>query len=351
MAQPFNDRNFTLFGEPVPVAEQLGSFLSFGFFSASANGTLVYRTGSEALNSQLTWFDRRGQAGGRVAEPAIYASVTLSPDSSRAAVTRFVPPAAARDIWLIDFAKDTSFRFTLGPHANVEPIWSPDGRTIVFASDRQSDLNHEDIFDLYEKPANGSADEELLLKSIHIKVPLDVSRDGRHLLYRTQDPKTKGDLWMLPFDDVRRPVPVQATPFNEGRGTTLSSDGRWVAYESDKSGHFEVYVREFLPTSAGREWIVSKGGGRMPRSRRDGRELFYVTPDRILMSVDIATSGSGLHAGTPRSLFKLPFGYNQEATPWDVSADGNRFLIAVPLEENSRTPFTVVLNWPAGVPK
>ena len=168
--------------------------------------------------------------------------------------------------------------------------------------------------------------------------------DGRFLLYGDVDPKTKVDLWVLPMDGAsgeRKPIPFLRTEFNEQRAK-FSPDDRWVAYQSDESGKFEIYVRPFPAVEGGGEkWMVSHGGGTDPRWRGDGKELFYLAPDGNVMAVPVATSGAGFQPGTPAVLFKGP----PSPPGWDVSADGKRFLFPVPAGDTVLAPITVILNW------
>jgi Tol biopolymer transport system component len=350
MSQPFDAHRLELVGEPVTVAEQVGFFLDFGFFSASTNGVLVYRTGGSGGTSQLTWFDRQGKALGTVGEPGYTTALFLSPDGTRAAVSRRDSPLADAALWLLDLSRGTSTRFTFGPSSASVGMWSPDSSRIIFNS------NPSVVFDLYEKPASGVKDEELLLKSSESKSPTSWSRDGRFLLYETPDPKTgKSGLWVLPLDGDKKPFPFLRTEFNNYAGQ-FSPDGHWAAYVSDESGRNEIYVRTFSPGSseaaadAGGKWLISANGGSQPRWRGDGKELYYLAPDDKLMAVEIATSPV-FRAGVPKALFQtLPHAEVITAYEWDVTPDGKRLAYLVPTKQGA-APFTVVLNWQAGLKK
>jgi serine/threonine protein kinase len=343
LAQRFNERRSELEGEPVVVADQVGSLINGGFFSGSSSGVLVYRRGSATFrNLRLTWMDLQGKPAGTVWEPAPYASPALAPDGRRAAVSRLKSQGAGRDLWLIDFTRGAGARFTFeGNTGAVNPVWSSDGSHIVFTSNRNG------VNDLYLKASNNARNEEILLKSGQNKIPTSWSRDGRFLLYTLIDAKTKNDIWVVPIPSGtqkdQKPVPFLATEFNEREGQ-FSPDGRWVAYVSDESGRDEVYVREFSSASDRGKWLVSNGGGVNPRWRPDGRALLYSAPDGGVLTVDLGNSAI-LQPGSPRLLFKLPLG----SGAWDLSPDGKRFLVPIPAEESSRTPFTVVLNWRAGL--
>jgi eukaryotic-like serine/threonine-protein kinase len=346
MVQPFDDRRLELAGEPVAVAEQLDTFLTFAVFSVSANGVLIYRSGAGQDLSQLTWLDWHGKRLGAVGEPNFYKSVALSPDGTRAAVTRF-----DGDIWLVNLARGVSTRFTFGPGSSNNPVWSPDGTRIVFASDRDGGA-----FNLYQKFASGAKDEQLLLKTTANKAPTSWSRDGRFLLYNAQNPKTGNDVWVLPLDaDGRKagePKPFLRTESQEPHASfdaSFSPDSRWVAYGSDESGHNEIYVRAFTPSSVGGfsdggRWMVSRGAGDTGSYWVDGgRKLVYLASDFILTAVDI-TANPSFQPGEPRGLFQHP------ATAAYFAGDG-RMLVALPVGPSVPAPLTVVLNWQAALKK
>ena len=340
MAQPFDVHRLEPSGEAVPVAEQVGSYLDYGFFSASDNGVLVYTSGARQTY-QLTWLDRQGKLLGAVAEPGVYTSMALSPDGRVVAVSRTNPENTPNwDVWLLDIGRETSTRLTYEQVRATFPVWSADGSGIIFASVRGGEVN------LYLKLASGAGDERLLLKSPDgAKSATSWSRDGRFLLYTVDNPETKSDLWVLPLQGDRKPIPFLRTEFNESSGQ-FSPDGHWVGYTSDESGRDEIYVRDFSSgaaqgswDAAGR-WLISKGGGTDPRWRADGKELFYVASDGKLMSVDISAKPL-FEAGAPRPLFQLP----PDFIGGDVTADGKRFLVGVPVGQTASVPFTVVLNW------
>jgi dipeptidyl aminopeptidase/acylaminoacyl peptidase len=351
MAQAFDAAKLKLVGEPVPVAEQVGTVAGTGFFSVSASGAvLAYRTGGAANNRQLTWFDREGKVLGTAGEPGRHGAVSLSPDGARAAIPRFTTDSGLGDIWLHDFARGgVSTRFTFDGRANASavskgPVWSPDGSRIVFSASRGA------AGDLYEKPSNGAGDESPILRSAEAKEPNDLSRDGRFLLYAEQNPKTNYDLMVLPLEGDRKPVPLAHTPSIEAQGS-FSPDVRWFAYASNEAGRAEVYVQPFNPPgsksspTAGK-WQVSRDGGSKPKWRADGKEIFFRALNGSPMAVDVTTS-STFQYGIPKQLFALPVNVGD----WDVTADGKRFLVAMPLQaqQNANTPITVVLNWEAGL--
>ena len=342
MAQPFDARRLALAGDPVPVAERVGSFRDGGFFSASANDRLIYRTAD--TDFQLAWFDRQGTLSGRVSEPGGFRGAALSPDGTRAVASRTNPQDAAKaDLWLFDLSRGSgATRLTLGAGIAEFPVWSPDGKRIVFTFNNSV---------LRQKLASGEGDEKELLRgnSVDLLRPTGWSPDGRFLLYTGGYSNTRSfDLLVLPSNDPK-PVPFMQTGFNEEQGR-FSPNGRWVAYVSNQSGVTEVYVREFATdfssgsASTGGSVLVSRGGGTAPRWRGDGRELFYLAPNGKMMAVDVM-AGQEFHVGTPTPLFQTPPG----AIVGDVTADGKRFLLVTPVGPSASVPFTVVLNWTAGV--
>jgi serine/threonine protein kinase/Tol biopolymer transport system component len=348
MAQPFDARRLEFSGESVALAQHVETFVDGGLFSASANGVLAYRTGGGGEASQLSWFDRGGKVLGRVGEQGTYLALTLSPDGTRAAVTRLYSPGLTVALWLLDLSRDTNTLFTFGPSNATLGVWSPDSSRIIFGSNRNG------VDDLYQKLASGVKGEQLLLKSSENKYPTSWSRDGRFLLYQASDPKTtKYGLWVLPFNGDKQPFPFQRTEFNY-YGGQFSPDGRWVAYFSDESGRDEIYVRTFSSSTAavsdtGDKWLISTAGGIEPRWRGDGKELYYLAPDGKLMAVEIATNPV-FRAGQPKALFQAPVSVSTFQHWWDLTPDGKRFLFPAPAEQGG-APFTVVLNWQAGLKK
>jgi dipeptidyl aminopeptidase/acylaminoacyl peptidase len=262
---------------------------------------------------------------------------SISPDGRRLALHRTVN--GNQDIYLLDIAGGVLSRFTFDPSSDASPIWSPDGSRIVFGSNRTG------VYDFYEKSVNGAGNEKLLLATQETKVQSDWSPDGRILLYRSLDSKMGYDLWALPFDGDRKPFPVVQTKFDERDGQ-FSPDGKWIAYQSNDTGQFEIYIQSF--PGPGGKFQISSGGGAQVRWCRDGKELFYIALDGRLMAVPIQlTSGVQSVAGTPVPLFITHIGGAIQRTDrqqYIVSPDCRQFLMNTVVEE-SAPPITLILNW------
>jgi eukaryotic-like serine/threonine-protein kinase len=343
MAQPFDTTRLALAGNPVPIAERVGSFRDGGFFSASSNDVVVYRI--DNTDFQLAWFDRQG-ASRQAWEPGAFRSAALSPDGARAVVSRTNPQDGSKaDLWLLDLPRrGGATRLTFDAGLVEFPLWYRDGKRIMFTVNNSS---------LQQKLASGEEDAKEVARSISAGLirAADWSPDGRFLLYVINEAlATLSDLWVLPSDG-RKPSPFAQSRFTEQDGR-FSPDGRWVAYTSDQSGAMDVYVRAFSPdfsggsAGIGGSVLVSRGGGTAPRWRGEGRELFYLAPDGKMMAVEV-TTGPEFKGGTPAPLFQTPSG----TIVGDVTTDGKRFLLVTPVGPSAAAPFTVVLNWTAGLKK
>ena len=307
-------------------AEYVGESSIDAGFTVSDAGVLVHRAGGSS-QGQLTWFDRRGQAIGTIAGAADYQQLAISRDGRRIAASLRNPRDTSSNIWIIDRDRDVPSRLTLGASEDSSPLWLPDGR-IAFLSVRAGTRG------VYATDADGGGKEHVLLKSTPHTNLEDVSPDGRLLLYSTRT-SAGSDVWLLTLGGDDKPQALLQTEFNESQGR-LSPDGRWIAYVSDESGRDEVYVRAF-PQADGR-WQLSLSGGRLPRWRGDGRELFYLSPEGAIVAVDVA-AGQEFRMGAPRMLFML-----RHADHYDVGPDGQQFLAAIPTIDR-RNGLQVVVNW------
>ena len=350
MAQPFDAKHFSVSGEPVRVADGLAvnQAISLADFAVSNTGVLAYRTGTAGAQSRLTWYDRAGKPLGPVGTPAEYRGIALSPDGKRIAVHQHQQPAGG-DIWVLDQDRGTFTRLTFNASHNFVPTWSRDGGMIAFASDRDGG-----IFNIYQKSSSGAGDDELVLKTPNAKFPEDWAPDGQSMLYAEVNPGKQVDAMVLPLSGERKPRPFVNTEFVEGL-SNFSPDGRWIAYSSNESGRFEVYVQPY-PQRTGK-WQISTQGGSYARWARSGKELFYLTDEGAVMGADVRADGQAFSAGTPRMLFKTNAMFGDHAAggfelPYDVTADGQRFILNERLTPaNQGAPLTVVLNWTAGLKK
>jgi serine/threonine protein kinase/Tol biopolymer transport system component len=356
LAQPFDATARKTTGEPRPVADNVFNFdrqiFGIPFFSISTQGTLVYRRGTLADNlaRQLAWVGRDGNTQKTLAELGRYNQVKLSPDSTKVVTSRTVLETGANaDLWVTDLATETSTKLTFGGGANIQPVWSPDGRFVAWVGRRGDDGV------LFRKPADGSGGEEVLYRYVKNTGNIGMSdwTPGQMLVY-----SRGGDVFALPVGSNsapnREPIAVVQSPANEF-GASVSPDGRWIAYVSNESGRQEVYVQPFVvdPKSAADaasrpKWLVSRGSVGMVRWRADSRELMFLGADGSVMSVDV-TGTPVFKASAPRALFQLPRSFTaQLGTPGalaDTAPDLQRLIIAVPSEAGRRQSLSVVLNW------
>ena len=333
LAQRFDPKTLSLSGDAAPIAENVQDDPGFfnAVFSVSQQGTLAYQEAGGTIGlSEVAWIDRSGKKIGTLGDPADYYDPRISPDGRRVAVVIGDPG----DIWIYDVARPARTRLTFAPGSDNAPTWSPDGRRVAFSSQRSGSG------DLYVRAASGTGADELLSSSKVVKVANSWFPDGRYLVYTAfpDAPGSKADLWLLSVAD-RKASPLVRTEFDEVAGA-FSSDGRWLAYASNESGRFEIYVKTF--PELGGNWQVSTAGGIEPRWRRDGKELFYLTTDGKVMAVEVHTDAA-FEVSTPQALFVTPF-KNASGWRYDVTPDGQRFLVNRPVDEES-SPITLVQNW------
>jgi Tol biopolymer transport system component len=356
LAQPFDVGSRELRGAPAPIVEQvaIGEVLRPAV-SASPDGVVIYRTGVAAPLRQFVWFDRTGVALERIGTPEVnQTNPDLSPDGTRLAFQRAV--AGNTDIWLLPLSRGAVSRFTIEESIESIPAWSPDGSRLAFSSNRSVSAGSPQeptriqpgTSNLWVMSADGSRPAELLVTSPGAKWVSDWSPDGRSILYCHLDQQTgTHDTWVTGADGSA-PVQVLASRADE-RDAQFSPDGRWIAFQSDESGRYEIYIQRY-PGPGGKERI-STAGGTQVRWRKDGRELFYVTPDNELAAVRLTLpSGAGApQIVAPQILFAtqmVPGGVGIARQQYVVAPDGQRFLV------NTREvtgvpapPITLLLNW------
>ena len=335
-------------GEPQVVADSVeySPSIIMAAFSVGANGSLVYSTGTGTSLSQLTWLDRSGKELGHVGEPGTVSNPILSPDNQRVAVDIADLKANNVDIWLEAAEGNSSTRFTFGSSEDVNGVWSRDGKTIAYRSVGE-------LAQLRAKAASGLERERTVLS-------IDISQDILANSWTLDDQQILCTAWLANSTSGRATglflVPArggQLTPFIETRGSDrtgqISPDGKWVAYASTESGDWEIYATTF-PGGVGK-WQVSRGGGTEPRWRGDGKELYYIGQSGMLMAATVSTDG-GFSSGTPLPLFPLrgrPHVSSTDQYTYDVTKDGQRFLVNRFVKADHPTPLTIVLNATAGV--
>ncbi len=340
VAQPFDAKAMKTTGEPVPLAEQIGTdAVGLARFSVSRDGVLAYRTGESG--NRMTWLDRSGKEIDTVLSKGDNQDPQFSPAGDQLAFDLVDERSAKSDIWIRDVARGVSSRFTFDPVNAYAPVWTPRGDAIVYASEREGAPG------LYEKSLLGQGEEKLLLKAEALTVPLAMAPDGSALLYIVRDPKTSWNIMVLPRTGEAKPVAFRATPFNEG-DPNFSPDGKFVSYTSNESGRNEVYVQSY--PGPGRTWQVSTSGGTDAHWRPDGKELYYRSLDQKLMAVDVQT-GETFQAGIPRALFQAQIATGAASTKYLPDRSGQKFLFVAPTARDALTPTTVVLNWFAALGK
>jgi serine/threonine protein kinase/Tol biopolymer transport system component len=344
MGQAFDASALRTTGQPFAIAQQVdylpGSIQ--GQFAVSPGGVLAYLSGGGTLHSQMTWLDRAGASLGTVGQPGIMQGPALSPDGRTVVVDRLDGSAGTYDIWLRDLAGGSESRLTFDPANEMFPVWSPDGSRILYSSDRNGK------YGLYQQAATGGGNPHLLYETTGVTLATDWPDDHTILFFNTAL-KTGNDLWILRLTGLRPvppedAVPVLRTAVSESQGK-LSPDGRWLAYESSETSSPNIYVQTFPGKES--KWQVSSEGGTRPVWRRDGKELFYIGTDNKMMAVEVR-SGPGFEHSIPKALFDVK---TARTARYDVTRDGQRFLMLGPGEPEANAPMTVVLNWRTGLKK
>jgi eukaryotic-like serine/threonine-protein kinase len=333
VAQRFDAKALKTTGEPVPLVEHIGTDnVGLARFSVSREGTLVYRTADSG--NRLVFVDASGRELETIGDPADYGSPDFSPQGDRLAYDLNDPRSGKLSVWIRDLKRGVSSRFTFGNADAFTPLWSPDGRTIVYTQDQ----------DLFAKPVDGRGEEKMLVKSDGLKIACSMTPDGKTLVYFQRDKETGWDIWTVGLTGSAKPVPFLKTPFAEIL-PNLSPDGRFLAYQSDESGRAETYVQTF--PEGGGKWQISSAGGLEPHWSADGKSLFFRSPGQKVMSVDVETR-NGFSAGVPKLLFGPNFDTMRPARDRYLPArDAKRFLVVATLGREALSPIVTVLNWPA----
>jgi serine/threonine protein kinase/Tol biopolymer transport system component len=351
LRQGFDLKKLEIIGEATPVAEHVPINGDVGAFSVSDTGVLAYRPAATVEQVVLTWMDRSGKVIGTVGSPAEYRGVDLSPDGKRLAVHRH--EGEGGDIWIFEVSRGLMSRFTFDPtRENSSPVWSSDSSHLIYNSGQNGRWR------IYQKLATGTGNEEQLLETDLNMAPMSWSPDGTRVLMRVVDPNTQGNQSVFSFNDKKITNFINQ-PGNELWGQ-ISPDGNWVAYASNETGRYEIYVKSFPSGTA--QYQISGDGGWFPRWKRDGKELFFLTPNARseMESVKINSSASSFQFDRPVKLFDSGFINFTHPTggtflPWAVSADGQQFLIPRPDHPESAStgaiPIIVVVNWAATLNK
>jgi serine/threonine protein kinase/Tol biopolymer transport system component len=340
-AQPFDQRTLQTSGEQVRVADGVGYWATAFAYTAvtsSASGVLAYGP-SVVFTTSLRWHDRSGLTGGPLVTPRPYVTPRLSPDETSVIVAVTNDVTAQPDLWSISLARGTASRVTSDQSSDWFPVWSPDGNTVFFGSARTGSTA------IFQK--SGASPESVFAFGAVSGVatyPADASHDGKSLLY-TQSTSRGYDLGMLQLTGEHKATPLLSGPFNEVQGR-FSPNNRWVAFASDESGRFEVYVRRF-PADNTPPIPISIAGGMQPEWRRDGKELFYIADDGRLTAVPVVSDAATFTAGTPTALFGVDVPEPTAPYPnqYVVTADGQRFLVNTIVDQPTRPALTVILNW------
>ncbi len=338
VAVPFDASDLKVTGEPVPVADNVNP-ISTGLasFSASDNGTLVYGA-SESSENRIVWLDRAGKEISEVGKPLGVNTCALSPDGTRLAMSIRDAKSGRSDIWIRDLERGVTSRLTFDPKDEFAPVWSKDGKSVIFASDRGGTNG------IYEKSASGTGPTKKIWTSQDRIIPGGLSPDGRFLAVNRWAQGTV-QTWILPMAGSKKPYAFLHASFPEGM-PVFSPDGHYMAYVSNETGRFEIYVRRF-PGPSGK-WQVSAEGGIDPQWSADGRTIYFRSLNSKLMAAPV-TPGAGFQAGVPMALFTAEFTAGTGVDQYQVSRDGKKILIITPTERQKTSPITVILHWDKGI--
>jgi len=340
MAQPFDLTRFQLEGEPAVVARDVrfDPRFSLGVFSVSDVGLVVYQAAGNQDDAEMVWLDRSGNRIGMLDGPGHFGAVSISPQGDRVAASVFDPRTWKGQLRVYDIERGTSMRLTLEQASDLDAVWSPDGRTIAFAR------LGEKGYSIWTKPADGSTAERLLHEGEGNLSPMSWSHDGRSLLTWSAPIATRDTgMWMVDTTGAEAPYRYTSSRFNGELGQ-FSPDGRWIVFDADDGGPGRTYLTAF-PDTGGR-WQVSDQEGVSPRWSREGREIVYLEDSIYMTAVPVDLSGAAPRFGTPQRLFEAPLAVTMEWR-YDVTRDGERFLVVLPVRDARPEPFMIVVGWNA----
>ena len=339
VAQPFKASSLKVTGEPVPVAENMGAQGNgLADFSVSDDGVLVYRAGL-STDDRLVWMDRSGKELSEVGGAGHYGTTSLSPDGTRLAMEMKDARSNNYDIWVRDLARGVTSRLTFDAVDSRGPLWSPDGRRIVF------DANRKGGPCLREKDASGTGPAREIWSCGDAVIASDWSKDGRFIAVDRLSKNESWDIWAVPTDGTSKPFPVISGQFTEIL-PVFSPDSRYIAYMSNETGRFEIYVQQF--PGPGGKWQVSANGGLEPHWSADGKTMYFRSPDSKIMTVSV-DAGANFEAGVPQPLFSAPLLPGQRRNDFVVTKDGQKFLILAPVGKESLAPMILILHWPSAL--
>ena len=342
VAQPFDENTLSITGQPqvlIPGAAAV---------SASSNGVLATSRAGKRPPFVPAWFDRNGKALGQVGDAGSIQSIALSPDGRKLAMDQFRdgPGVQSSDIWLRDLTGGSNTRLTFNPDSDSTPVWAPDGSRIVFSA------LHNGVQHLEQRRVDGTGNETPFVEFGTSAWINDWSSDGRWAIFSSVRPDDAfNDLWVVPIENgvARTPASYVGGPARQQQAQ-FSPDGRFVAYGSDQTGTFEIYVQPF-PDAGDGKWMISNGGGSEPRWSRDGRELYYFS-GQTLMAVPVHLQPT-FSNGPAVALFDAPVlsNYTNDGHRWQVAPDGKRFLLLTSTGKDEAPPLDVAVNWPALLPR
>lgn len=317
-AQPFDEQQMQPLGDVVVIAEGVDQTNMGASFSVSGRGSLVYQPSRTNVGSRLVWINRSGGVMSTVADEADYSNMELSRDGRRMLVSVLDPALRTRDIYIVDLARGVRQRLTFDPSDERSAVWAANDTSVIYTSKG---------LDLYQRSAAFTGGETAIQTNHRSKDPREVSPDGRMLIYRETGETTSNDLWLTPLDGSGTPQLLVGTPFSEN-GAAYAPDGKSIVYASDESGRSEIYVMSLEP--GGGKSQLSSDNGTLPRWRKDGKEIFYLNGDRMMMSVAVSGSGNRFEASAPTPLFRVDTQFSNGSV-YDVTTDGQRFIVNAPI--------------------